>query len=170
MISEKAMRLSSAGKIAGDLQKWRNGEHTFYNLFPLMAQTSEKDNIDHSDFEFDAITGIDIKGLKKSHKHGFVLLEFRNVQGRNGWCSQKSKAKFYAFQFQEYFLIVAKHDLLEWCKENLPPFEEPEERKNGNGDYEKLLYTYCGRLERKDVFTYIRESDLESIPHVKWPY
>lgn len=170
MISEKAIKMTSPKKISNDIRKWKDSEDLFYSLFPALRRVGVDENINHVDFEFDEFLNVDVKSLKTPHKHGYVLLEFKNVKGDIGWCHERSKAKFFSFQFVDHVIIVAKSDLLALLKEIMPPYRDPEERRNGNKDYEKLLYTYCGRKGRNDVFTYIRKSDLMSIPHINHPY
>jgi hypothetical protein len=167
MISEKARAITSPQKIATDLRKGRRGEDLFYKLFPALQKASKQDNFNHSDFNWDEFN-VDVKGLKESHKNGYILVEFINVAGKKGWCHKDSKADFIAFQFPEGFIIVAKDDLFGLVKELLPPWQLPVRRKS-HSNHEELLYKYCGRYGRQDVFTFIRRDDLNKIPSLFYP-
>ena len=170
MISDTAKNLASQGMIDHSIKTWKNSESLFFNLFPSLTQAGERDNINHIDFEFDSFDGrIDVKGLKFSHLKGFVLLELINVQGKIGWCHQNSKADFFAFQFPEGFYMASKNDILQLLRGLLPEFNPSPERRSKHNNYEALLYTYCGRVGRKDIFTYIRKEDLNKIPSCFYP-
>lgn len=117
---------------------------------------------DHIDCIWNGAT-IDVKGLKKSHLEGYVLVEFVTVDGRPGWGSSKSKADKIAFQFPEGFYVVDRIELsrlsqelaLRHCKDGVA--------KRGDVSPSSNVYNLVGRPSRKDVFTYITKEDLLSL-------
>ena len=171
MISRKAAAMTSPFKIGQDLKKWKDSEELFSRILPVLQKTSEEDNINHADFEFDTLdVKVDVKGLKESHENGFIIIELFNVQGNIGWCHKKSEAKFLAFQFPDHFIVVPKSDLLELLHDLLPKYDVEEvERGVKFKEFEKHLYKYIGRRGRKDVLTYIKKEDLNKIPHIIYP-
>lgn len=108
---------------------------------------------------------VDVKGLRKSHTRGYVLVEFVNVAGNHGWCSRGSGADFIAFEFDEGFYMVGTMNLYDLAKSKLVTSEV---RRESGVSYEDGLYKLIGRTkwrgkDRKDVFTYITKEDLLSI-------
>lgn len=113
---------------------------------------------------------VDVKGLKKMHHTGYILLEFVNVWGGDGWCSKKSKAEYIAFQFPEAFYVFRKSHLrtraLDMCEVYTP---EAVTRKNYI-PYEEGLYKWLGRWNAQDVFTYLKLTDVEDLIYEVLPY
>ena len=111
--------------------------------------------------------GVDVKGLKSSHKKGYTVVEAKNVQGRDGWCAPSTAAKLIAFQFPDFFLVVQKDLLWDFCKEIFSPLGERHEGKFSVEDVYHKKYTRQGR---KDLMTVISLQDLESLQHIKYSY
>jgi len=135
-------------------------------LFKLLTQakkTEEDLDRQHIDFHWEG-KKVDVKGLKKSQKDGYVLIEFIGGFGGHGWCSKKSKAEYIAFQFPERFYVFSKDDLRERTISLCPEYkgEESVLRKN-KVPYEDGVYKWLGRWNRQDVFTYIKFEDIKDI-------
>ena len=135
-------------------------------LFKSLTK-AEKTEIDldkkHIDFFWEGKL-VDVKGLKPSHKQGYILIEFVGGYGTRGWCSKQSKAEYIAFQFPERFYVFDK-DILRNRTISLCPKYEGEEsvlRKNKT-PIKEGLYKWLGRWNRKDVFTYIKFEDVKDI-------
>ena len=79
----------------------KTGEALFKEITGALKSNLEDDK-KHIDFYWGEKL-VDVKGLKKMHLSGYILLEFINVWGGNGWCSRKSKAEYIAFQFPDAF-------------------------------------------------------------------
>lgn len=156
--------MSSIEHIKTSTKTWLEGEKLFQELTGAIPSTQNQ-NFRHIDY----ILGdklIDVKGLKKSHRNGFILVEFLNVQGKAGWCSKKSSCTHIAFQMPNEFIIVDKMHLRELCLEKCGTYNEADRNLQAKKvGYEKVKYKWIGRKDRKDVFTYILESDLYSLPH-----
>jgi hypothetical protein len=121
----------------------------------------------HIDCILDGKT-VDVKGLKKSHKDGYVLVEFKTVDDRPGWGSTGASADLIAFQFPEGFYVVDRRELSKMAQ--MKVFANPTAAKNkvvrGNSIPPIAgLYSLVGRPGRKDVFTYITKEDLLSLNH-----
>lgn len=158
MISNKAKSISSTAHIEHSIKTGLTGANMFLeackiNSIEVFESTKQEDIYDHIDFWMYG-KGVDVKGFKKSHQEGFIVIEFKNVNGYAGSCSADSKAEFIAFQFADCFWIVRKNELLDYCRKNVQ-IEYVEEFK----DCYKKLYTRKGR---KDLMTKLHLSDLKT--------
>lgn len=158
MISNKAKSISSIAHIEHSIKTGVTGANMFLeackiNSIDVFESTKQEDIYDHIDFWMYG-KGVDVKGFKKSHQEGFIIIEFRNVNGYSGSCSADSKAEFIAFQFADCFWMVRKNELLDYCRKNVQ-IEYVEEFK----DCYKKLYTRKGR---KDLMTKLHLSDLKT--------
>lgn len=112
---------------------------------------------------------VDVKGLKKSHLDGYVLVEFKAVDGRAGWCSTGSSADLIAFQFPEGFYVVSKDDLHKLSQNKV--IANPSVSRTWKPVVASSLapssglYMLIQRPNRKDLFTYIRKEDLLTLHH-----
>jgi len=160
--------MSSLGHVLRSAKIGADGEKAFQQLFNARDSTDGED-INHIDF-FTHLGKIDVKGEKYCHKKGYVLVELLNVIGRAGWASKESKADHIAFLFPDGFYIVSKDDLRLVTIDLCPKFEGEESvlRKN-KVSAEAGLYQWIGRENRKDVFTYIKQSDLYKMIHLFVP-
>tara|TARA_R110000868_G_scaffold253987_1_gene510619 strand:- start:84 stop:587 length:504 start_codon:yes stop_codon:yes gene_type:complete len=158
MITEKIKSLSSNEHIQHSIDTGKNGELNFIkacklNGIEVIKSSDNQDIYNHIDF-FIYGKGIDIKGYKKSHTQGFIIVEFKNVNGYSGSCSKESKCEWIAFQFQSCFWIVRKNELLNYCRQ-----EVKNEYVESFNDCYKKLYT---RKNRKDLMTKLSLSDLKT--------
>jgi len=113
---------------------------------------------------------VDVKGLKKMHHSGYILLEFINVWGGHGWCSKKSKAEYIAFQFPEAFYVFRKPHLRTRALDLCAPFNPKEVTRKNWIPYEEALYKWVGRYNAQDVFTYLKFTDVEDLIFEVLPY
>ena len=111
---------------------------------------------------------VDVKGLKKSHYDGYVLVEFKTVDGRAGWAANGSKADLIAFQFPEGFYVVKREDLYKLANDKViaNPTASQKPIRGNSISASSGLYQLVGRPSRKDVFTYILKDDLLELTHV----
>jgi hypothetical protein len=126
---------------------------------------SRADDFNHIDVRLDGKT-YDVKGYRGCIKNGFVLVEFANVAGNNGWCSLDSCDKV-AFRDKDNFIVVDN--------KKLRLFTEKMVEIHGNGKvmrenglhkkhgYDKIKYQAIGRRGRKDVFVYIKKDDIMAL-------
>lgn len=152
MISDKAISISSKGHIDRCRNTGASGEDLFISLCNehgiKCVKSDEKENIyNHTDFFIFDDKRVDVKGLKQAHKEGFLAVEFRNVAGKHGSCSDGSIVDYIAFQLESGFVILRKDELLKWCRINV----KNEYASNWNDAILKL-YTRQGR---KDLVTKI---------------
>lgn len=159
MISNKAKELSSKGHIDKSIQVGVNGENEFKRLLlkhniPFTSSTDDENMKSHIDY-FIWGKPVDVKGLKKSHLDGFIVVEFKNVQGRHGWCSKDSPIEYVAFQFKNGFVILKKDEILEYCRNNVS-----NEYVNDFKDAYKKMYTRSGR---KDLMTKLHLDDIDKM-------
>lgn len=158
MISDKAKQISSKIHIEKSLYTGKKGEYNFEEICKKYdwqcKKSTKKENIyDHIDFYLFNM-GVDVKGLKESHKKNEIIVEFKNVQGYSGWCSKESKAKLIAFEFINFFVLVKKIELLDYCRKNV----SNEYVSNFKDCYKKLYQ----RKYRKDLMTKLNLNDLKT--------
>lgn len=145
------------------------GEHyekLFINATGAEPRRSKNEDFQHIDCWLDG-KSVDVKGWRSCQQEGYVLIEFTNVLGRAGWCSDKSADKI-AFYFPEGFYVVDTLELKSLaqrkCLANPSNFGGKVYRANKVGA-SAGLYLLAGREGRKDVFTYITKDDLLSLKH-----
>jgi hypothetical protein len=137
------------------------GESLFAKLTNSKPSTLEED-LQHMDCFWDG-KAVDVKGLKPMHVKGFVLLEFINIWGKQGWCSRTSKAELIAFQFPEVFYVFKKDDLRDYAISVCPPFDINNVWRDYGIQPEDALHKWVGRLKTQDVFTYCTIGELNEI-------
>jgi Holliday junction resolvase len=175
MISDKAKSMSSKEHIAHSMSTGADGEAAFIEVlkgrglnFVLASESdNKKRHVDVWVGPKGNQVGVDVKGLKSSHKKGYTVVEAKNVQGRDGWCAPSTAAKLIAFQFPDFFLVVQKDLLWDFCKEIFSPLGERHEGKFSVEDVYHKKYTRQGR---NDLMTVISLEDLESLQHIKYSY
>ena len=156
MISQTAKNLSSHQHINMSRFIGEDGQRKYYNSCRAagldIKKTGKKDDINHIDFVVDGNT-VDAKGLKKTHKKGQILVEIKNVQGKDGWCSAKNEPDFIAFDFGAFFLHVKNADL----------FKLVNKKCNLNDTVAKAdfaLYKGYTRKGRLDLMTIVSLTDV----------
>ncbi len=115
--------------------------------------TKEEDVTQHWDLELKI--RFDVKGLKKvrrsdqeTNEH-FHYLEIKNVNSALGWLYAE-EVDYFAFELNNYWVIVAKDDLQSFVKNNVQKIYTPTPE----------LYKLYTRKDRKDIITLITSYDL----------
>lgn len=145
------------------------GEHyerLFIRATGAEPRRSKGEDFQHIDCRLNGVT-IDVKGWRSCQQRGYVLIEFKNVAGRDGWCSSKSAQKI-AFYFPEGFYVVETLELKRLAERKClanPMNVGGKVIRQSNLAPETGLYLIAGREGRKDVFTYITKDDLLSLPY-----
>ena len=145
-------------------------EQLFMELTGATPRESGQSDRDHIDCNLDGFT-VDVKGLRRSHKEGYILVEFLNVQGHKGWCNATGTPDTIAFLFPEGFYVVDNHDLYFMSRDLITTHNDSYEVRRESGvKPSKGVYRLIGRTPfrgnpRKDVFTYIKKSDLLTISY-----
>lgn len=129
-------------------------EAEFAKLFSnTTPSTKEEDMYQHWDLKID--TKIDIKSLKKENRYdptyneNFHYVEIKNVNNDLGWLY--GKADYFAFELENYWLIVDKIKLQNFIKEKCTGKEIGSK---------KDLYALYRRENRKDVIVKVKTIDL----------
>ena len=146
----------------------KSGEALFKELTGAF-KSSLADDKKHIDFYWDD-RKVDVKGLKKMHHTGYILLEFINVWGGHGWCSKKSAAEYIAFQFPDAFYVYKKNDLRSRALELCDEFDRSKVLRKNWIPYEDAKYKWVGRYSAQDVFTYIKFDDVQDLIFEILPY
>jgi len=78
----------------------------------IRKSTRHEDMHHHIDYHVTNLAGqwraFDVKAYKKSSEAGNILIEWKNVRGKDGWIY--GKADFIAFDMKGYFLCVVRHE------------------------------------------------------------
>lgn len=148
--------MSNKYDITDFLIEGKNKELSFANLFNSYSLSNKsQDIIEHWDVSFGKIK-IDVKGLKKINRNdistneNFHWIEIKGITGHLGWLY--GEADYFAFETNKYWIIVNKHELQDFIKNNTI-----KEYRN------KELYYLYSREGRKDIMTLITSLDLCSI-------
>lgn len=147
--------MSSPKTIARSLNIGGSAEHRFHdtckNLGRNIKKASNREDIKHIDFVVDGKT-FDVKGLKKTQQNGLLLLEVKNVQGKDGWAS-KSGPEFVAFDFGGFFLSVLNADLIKLIDKKC-------RLQDAVDHIDKALYMAYTRKGRDDLMTVVKLQDV----------
>ena len=129
-------------------------EDEFATMFSdTTPSTTIEDIYEHWDLKVN--TKIDVKSLKKqsredvTHNENFHWVEIKNVNGKLSWLY--GEADFFAFETEDYWLIVEKKTLQDFIKEKCTG----EEIGSSKDPYK--LYQRKGR---KDVIVKVKTIDL----------
>lgn len=139
----------------------QNAEALFKELTNAEKTSTVEDKM-HIDFVMPNGAKVDVKGMKRSHDYGYVLIEMQNRWGHHGWCAKQSKAEFIAFLFPEGFHVFDKDVLRSRTLKLCEPYDGSVHRQMGVKCYE-MPNVWLGRPYSQDIFTYIRLSDCEDL-------
>jgi hypothetical protein len=155
MISNKAKQMSSYSHIKKSFNVGESGQQKYYQSCKAanleVKKATNKQDMQHIDFIVAGKT-VDVKGLKDTHKQGKILLEIKNVQGKDGWCS-KSGPEWIAFDFGAFFLHVKNSDLIKLIDKKCDLTESV--LKIGDA-----LYKSYSRKDRSDLMTVVSLTDV----------
>jgi hypothetical protein len=155
MISKTAKQMSSNYHIKKSWTLGEDGQQKYYQSCKAanlnVKKTTKEQDLNHVDFFVDG-KSVDVKGLKDTHKEGKILIEIKNVQGKEGWCS-KNGPEWIAFDFGAFFFHAKNSDLLKLVKSKC----------NLNEKVSKIseaLYKSYTRKNRQDVITIVSLTDV----------
>lgn len=128
--SKRINSLSSDGHMQRSVQVGRSGQETFKQVCSSMGlscrkATDDEDINKHTDIfvNFDKgkasnkFVSYDVKGLKNGISKGEITVEWRNVNGKMGWCNDWGTPQNIAFQIsQDRFLCVTNSELFAYTK------------------------------------------------------
>ncbi|MEW6031207.1 MAG: hypothetical protein ACOYZ8_04935 [Chloroflexota bacterium] len=128
----------------------------------------EADIHDHWDFEIvkDGYNRkVEVKAMKREKRTDetmsgeWVWIEFRNVRGEAGWLF--GKANWIAFETEDSFVIVDRHDLYQLVRRVV-------DRDTKVGSARDAKYKTYTRTGRPDQIAQVRLGDLEKIQIARW--
>ncbi len=129
-------------------------ESEFAKLFTnVTPSTKEQDMYEHWDLKL--TTKIDVKAIKKENRYdtfyneNFHWVEIKNVRGKLSWLY--GEADFFAFETEDYWILVDKLKLQEFMKSKMAG------KKVGKVKDPYELYQRDGR---KDVIVKVKTIDL----------
>ena len=155
MISNKARGMSSHQHINKSWNVGKTGQRDYYESCKAakidVKKATNAQDIQHIDFIVDGKT-VDVKGMKDTHKLGQILLELKNVQGNEGWCSA-SGPQWIAFDFGAFFLHAKTLDLIKLVKKKCDLSQKVYKAK-------EALYKSYTRNGRMDLMTVVSLTDV----------
>lgn len=138
----------------GFLSDGKKTEKQFAKLFGKKVSFSNADEDIKEHWDLVLNLKFDVKGLKKRRRSDDApdetihWVEIKNVNGENGWLY--GEADYFAFELEDYWVIVEKEKLQELIKVKLI--------------YEKTIipipYRIYSRKDRKDELTLVKTTDL----------
>lgn len=131
--------------------KFKESIETFFGATVTDASLSEQ--YSHTDFTCDVNFKVDVKSMKDPHT---IWIEFKNVRGDEGWLY--GEATHFAFERPTCFVVVTQSNLI-----SLVDAKVDMETIVDKAD--DCLYKVYSRLNRKDLLTKIRPTDLTLIPY-----
>lgn len=151
-----------------DKRAWKMGKdieaHKFKQVLSLIdpnikRATSWEDQRSHIDYHTMFGT-VDVKAMKRVARSGnkqteYLWVEFRNVQGMNGWLY--GEQDWIALEKENGFLFVKRNDLKELAIRKCDAKSYVESPKDA-------LYKMYSRSDADDVISMIKYSDLDEIP------
>jgi len=140
-----------------DFFRGKKAESEFAKLFENVSiATKEQDIHEHWDLKIDDLNlKVDVKSIKKENRYdilpneNFHWVEVKNVLGKLGWLY--GGADVFAFELENYWLIIDKKSLQEFISEKCKG------KEIGNKKDPYLLYRREGR---KDVVVKVKTIDL----------
>tara|TARA_Y100000004_G_scaffold130935_1_gene147678 strand:+ start:2146 stop:2643 length:498 start_codon:yes stop_codon:yes gene_type:complete len=151
---------------------WNRGqelERKFYEILKLRdknaRQATPQEQYKHIDF-FTYFGTIDVKSKKRigradvDEQETIVWLEYKNVQGRNGWLVSPF-VDILAFERDDDFILVKRKELQQMADElcNLDNMVD----KSSDA-----LYKGYTRKGRKDLITQVKMKDVMELEHKVW--
>jgi hypothetical protein len=155
MISNKAKGMSSHAHIKRSWSVGEDGQQKYYQSCKAagldVKKATDRQDMQHIDFVVDGKT-VDVKGLKDTHKQGKILLELKNVQGKDGWCSLSGPNEI-SFDFGAFFLHVKNTDLIKLVKKKCDLTKTVSKISDA-------LYKSYSRKDRNDLMTVVSLTDV----------
>ena len=159
-------------KIEHDLEMGHESENQLMKLmvgegYACFKASEKQDRYEHWDFavkENGGFTKIDVKSLKKSSLEGYTWIEFKNINGNDGWIICESMDVL-AFEREDRFELIKRAELLPLIEELI----KKADLEDVNGDI-----TYCSvdnlnyyrkysRVGRKDLMVKAKFDDFKHL-------
>ncbi len=152
-------------------QSWDRGqelERKFYEILKLRdknaREATRQEQYKHIDF-FTYFGTIDVKSKKRigrsdvNEQETIVWLEYKNVQGRNGWLV--SCVDILAFERDDDFILVKRKELQQMADE-LCDLTDMVTKSS------EALYKGYTRKGREDLITQVKMKDIMKLEHKIW--
>lgn len=152
-------------------KSWNRGqrvEKEFSQLLRMYDSNYRKANREeqfrHIDY-FTSFGTIDVKAKKKINRADddeqdqLVWVEFKNVQGRDGWL--RSGADYIAFERDNDFVLVSRNYVLGMAQVKCDLTKKVTNSK-------EALYKAYQREGRKDLISIVKMEDILNMPHRVW--
>ena len=150
---------------------WNRGqelERKFYEILKLRdknaRQATPQEQYKHIDF-FTYFGTIDVKSKKRigradvDEQDTIVWLEYKNVQGRDGWLV--SSVDILAFERDDDFILVKRKELQRMA-DKLCNLDDMVDKSSD------ALYKGYTRKGRKDLITQVKMKDIMELEHKVW--
>jgi len=159
------------------MSQWKNSEswnvgqqveNNFANLLkivdPEFRKATRDEQFRHIDYHSYFGT-IDVKAKKKVNRHDssdqdeLIWLEFKNVQGREGWLC--GETDIIAFERNDDFVLVRRKNLLDMAESKCNIDDRVTSSRGA-------LYRGYQRSGRKDLISLVKMQDVLNIKHTIW--
>lgn len=153
-------------------QSWNRGqelERKFYEILklrdPNARQATPKEQYKHIDF-FTYFGTIDVKSKKRigradaDEQETIVWLEYKNVQGRDGWLVSPF-VDILAFERDDDFILVKRKELQQMADKKCDLTDMVTKSSDA-------LYKGYTRKGREDLITQVKMKDLIKLEHKIW--
>ena len=150
---------------------WNRGQRIEKEFAPLLRQrdpnyrkANREEQFRHIDY-FSNFGTIDVKAKKKinradaSEQDELVWVEFKNVQGRDGWL--RVQTDIIAFERNNDFILIKRNYLLGMCQVKCDLSKKVTSSRDA-------LYKGYQREGRKDLISIVKMSDILNMPHQIW--
>ena len=150
---------------------WNRGQRIEKDFAPLLRQrdpnyrkANREEQFRHIDY-FSNFGTIDVKAKKKinradaSEQDELVWVEFKNVQGRDGWL--RGQTDIIAFERNNDFILIKRNYLLGMCQVKCDLSKKVTSSRDA-------LYKGYQREGRKDLISIVKMSDILNMPHQIW--
>ena len=150
---------------------WNRGQRIEKEFAPLLRQrdpnyrkANREEQFRHIDY-FSNFGTIDVKAKKKinradaSEEDELVWVEFKNVQGRDGWL--RGQTDIIAFERNNDFILIKRNYLLGMCQVKCDLSKKVTSSRDA-------LYKGYQREGRKDLISIVKMSDILNMPHQIW--
>lgn len=132
-------------------KSFKQSIETFFGA--LVTDASLDEQYSHIDFTCDVRFKVDVKSMKDPNT---IWIELKNVKGDDGWLY--GKATHFAFERANCFVVVNQANLISLVDAKV-------DMKTIVDKADDCLYKLYTRLNRKDLLTKLRPSDLTLIPY-----
>ncbi|MGI9850157.1 hypothetical protein [Vibrio vulnificus] len=137
-----------------------------FKVIPASKKENIEDHIDFYLYRDGKQYSVDVKAMKRISRNSInkdedaIWIEFRNVRGNNGWIY--GKQDLVAFEFDSYFVLVKRKELLDFVTVSLNSFTKVVSSSR------HALFNLYQRRGRQDLITRIKRDNILALKNKIW--